>query len=80
MTDSKILDIPSEVISINDATQQAINTAGRLMCERMERNADFCLQAYLNTGDRKALLSWVGFSNRADSALLTYNKWKRGEM
>ena len=75
MTDSKILDIPSEVISINDATKSVLLTSGKAMCERLAGNAEFARQVYLKTGDMKALHVWAGYARQADSALLTYKSW-----
>ena len=76
---NKILDIPSEVISINEASKSVLNTAGKAMCERLDGKAEKARQAYHADNSMRNLASWILLANRADSAHITYSNWRKGK-
>lgn len=74
-----VIDVPSEVISINEASKSVLNTAGKAMCERLDGKAEKARQAYHADNSMKNLASWILLANRADSARITYNQWRKGK-
>jgi hypothetical protein len=77
---NKILDIPLEVKSLNEVTQAVMRTSGKHMCERLDGKAEAARKIYLRTGEIQDLYVWAGYARQADSARITYNQWKRGEL
>jgi hypothetical protein len=76
---TNIRNFPIESRPIGEVTKGVLEATGKAMCERLDGKAEAARQAYHADNSMRNLASWILLANRADSARITYNGWKRGK-